>query len=293
MTQSTSSDLIGLRLASLELWLDARESGVPLAAPACYAPFLVDGAPGGGLRLRVRDGPLHSTDGWESLFQDDGTWQLWRDAAGRRVLVPSPYSPPPRQIAVDGRFRTGVVLGEFGARANPGCPIYPLQNIDMMLYANWLAKTGDLILHAGGIDDEGAGYAFAGPAGAGKSTLVGELASCPSVTVLGEDQVMLRYQEGCFWIYGTPWHLDPAMCSPRGVPLRKLFFLDRANSHGVQPCGPRAGIERLLQNALIPYYNRVGVERILDGLPRLAEQVPLYTLGFQIGADVIGLIRDA
>ena len=48
-----------------------------------------------------------------------------------------------------------------------------------------------------------------------------------------------------------------------------------------------------MPQALIPYYNRAGVERILDALPRLAARIPFYALGFQIGADVIGLIRDA
>jgi hypothetical protein len=200
------------------------------------------------------------------------------------------------------------VLGEFGASLTAGRGVYPLQDIDMVLFANWLAEMGDLIVHAAGIDDEGAGYAFVGPAGAGKSTLAGELvaqsrgaakaearnvAKGGAVVVLGEDQVILRWQEGRFLVYGTPWHLDPARCSPGGVPLRKLFFLDRANGHGVEPCGPRAGIERLLPEALIPYYNRAGLERILDTLPRLAEQVPFYTLGFQMGADVLSLVREA
>jgi hypothetical protein len=111
--------------------------------------------------------------------------------------------------------------------------------------------------------------------------------------VLGEDQVIVRCREGQFLVYGTPWHTNPARCSPGGVPLKKLFFLNRAAGHGVEPCGRRAGIERLLQDAFIPYYNRAGTERILDTLLRLAEQVPFYTLDFRIGADVMSLIRAA
>jgi hypothetical protein len=185
------------------------------------------------------------------------------------------------------------VLGEFGVNGSKGQPIYPLQGIDMVIFANWLAETGDFILHACGIDDEGDGYAFAGPSGAGKSTLIGELASYALVTVLGEDSVILRYQEGRFMLHGTPWHTDPARCSPGGVPLRKLFFLDRTNPHGVEVCGPRSGIEHLLQNALIPYYNRAGVERILDSLARLAEDVPFYMIGFETGAGIMKSIREA
>jgi hypothetical protein len=111
--------------------------------------------------------------------------------------------------------------------------------------------------------------------------------------VLGEDQVILRYLEGRFWIFGTPWHLNASLCSPLGVPLDKLFFLDRTSGHGAGPFGPLEGTARLLQTAFVPYYDRAGVTRILDTLARLAEQVRFYTLGYRLGADLLELVRDA
>jgi hypothetical protein len=288
-----ASDLVGLRVAELELWLDARGCAVPLDLPVCHVPFATAGAPGSGLWLQVHDGPLPSTKGWRSVFCGAETWQLWLDGAGRHVFVTSRQSPPRRQIAVDPAFTAGEVVGEFGANGAQGQAVYPLQDIDMMLFANWLAGFGDLIVHASGVDYEGEGYAFVGPSGAGKSTLAAEVAALPAVRVLGEDQVIVRCQEGRFVLYGTPWHTDPTRCSPGGVPLKKLFFLDRGLGHGVEPCGRRAGIERLLQEGFIPYYSRARVERILDALPRLAEQVPFYMLGFQVGTDVMSLIREA
>jgi len=305
---TTTSGVIGLRVGDLELWLDARGSDVHLAVPPCHAMFKVAGASGAGLTLRVRDGPLRPTEGWRSLFYDAETWQLWLDGAERYVFVAPRHSPPCRQIAVDAGFRVGEVTGEFGGRKVPARAVYPLSDIDIIIFSNWLAESGDLIVHASGIEDDGAGYAFVGHAGAGKSTLIGEVVSplgraADAATtngerrgapvVLGEDQVIVRCREGQFLVYGTPWHTNPARCSPGGVPLKKLFFLNRAAGHGVEPCGRRAGIERLLQDAFIPYYNRAGTERILDTLLRLAEQVPFYTLDFRIGADVMSLIRAA
>jgi len=286
-------DLIGLRLADLCLWLDARESGVRMLVPACYTPFLTSGPPRDGLILRVREGAPRSTEGWRSIFYDAETWQLWRDDAGSQVFVTSRHSPPRRQIVVDADYRVGQVVGEFGASGASGEVMYPLQDIDMVLYANWLAQSGDLIVHAAGIDHQGEGYIFVGPSGAGKSTLAARLSSGPEVTVLGEDQVILRRLGGRFVVYGTPWHTNPARCSSGGIPLKKLFFLDRTGPHRVEPCAPRAGIERLLQDGFVPYYNRAGVVRILDNLARLAEEVAFYTLSFQLEADVMHLIREA
>jgi len=185
------------------------------------------------------------------------------------------------------------VVGEFAAGAPDGRAVYPLQGIDMALYANWLACYGDMILHAAGVAVDGQGYCFVGASGAGKSTLTTTLAATAAVTVLGEDQVILRRINDQFWIYGTPWHENTDRCSPGGAPLEKLFFLNRTIGNGVEACGRIEGITRLLQTAFVPYYRPDAVDKILDNLGRLAEQVPFYTLGYQLGADVIRLIREA
>jgi hypothetical protein len=284
---------MGLKVADLGLVLDARGTGIRLAAPACYNPFIVTGAPADGLTLHVRDGPLYRTEGWQPIFYEEKTWQLWLDGARRYVFVVSRETPPRRQIAIDEAFGEGEVVGELGAGVSPEQGVYPLRDIDIVLYANWLAGYGDVILHAAGVAIDGRGYCFTGDSGAGKSTLAATLSSAPSVTVLGEDQVILRRLEGRFWIYGTPWHENPARCSPLGAPLEKLFFLQRGGDHGVQPLGPVEGVTRLLQTAFIPYYRRDAVSGILDNLSALATQVPFHALSFQLGADVMRLIREA
>jgi hypothetical protein len=233
---------------------------------------------------------------------------LWQDEKGRYLFVAPKESPPRREVIVDRSFRHGEVRGRFDAQQPPQEAHYPLQDIDIHLFVNWLANHGDLVLHATGIDDGGRGYCFAGSSGSGKSTLADLLAAEPAVTVLGEDQVILRKLAGRFWIFGTPWHLDPARCSPRGVPLHKLFFLDRTSglntegaavhrgtgaSGGARPCEPLEGTARLLQTAFVPYYRSDAMPRILDSLAHLAGQVPYYTLRVELGTNVMATIREA
>jgi hypothetical protein len=286
-------EYLGLAVSGLCLALDAVGQGLRLAVPPCYTRFVRPDASGKQLTLNVRDGAPAPTYGWQSVFYDADTWQLWRDLGSRLVFTAPKHCPPRRQLTVEATFGTGHVIGEFSANCASGQTIYPLQNMDFVLYANWLAEYGDLILHACGVDDSGAGFAFLGAAGAGKSTLASAMAVDPSITVLGEDNVIVRCIDGHWLLYGTPWHTNPARCAPGGVPLRNVFFLDRAAAPGIRTIGCRDGIRDILQNSFIPYYSRVGVGRILDSLSHLAEQIPFHSLSYRLGSDVLRLIRGA
>ena len=302
-------DLMRLRVAQLELWLDAEDTGLRLTPPPAHAKFVrartsdVSQSSRGScdLMLRVRNRPAPERDAGEAPLCVSEIWELWRDEADRYVFV-APRLSPPRQVVVDPDFTGGEVFGMFSS--GDEAALYPLESLDIRLYVNWLAQYGDIILHASGVAVDGRGYAFAGSSGAGKSTLAASLLSAAAslaervtantgTVILGEDQVVLRLLEDRFWIYGTPWHEDPTMCAPLGVPLEKLFLLDRTGANKVEACSPLDGVARLLQTALIPYYRPKAVAAILDHLALLARQVPFYTLSYELGADVIELIGAA
>lgn len=282
------SETLCLRVANLGLRLDARGSGIRLAAPNHQQRFVVDDAQV-CLRLRIRAAPFESCTGWTPLHLSQA-WQFWRDDAGCYLLVAAGPDLPLTHISVNGDFSSGEVTGGYALRPRDGQAVYPLLGVDIVLFSNWLAKWGDLILHASGIEREGEGYAFAGAAGAGKSTLAAACAAVPGATLLGEDNVVLRRVEGRFWIFGTPWHLDPAHCSPHGVPLRRLYFLDRTEGPGLWPCSPADGTARLMQTAFVPYYRRDAVARILDNLALLSKSVPFDALGYEMGSDPAPLL---
>lgn len=159
----------------------------------------------------------------------------------------------------------------------------------MLLIVNWLAERGDLMLHASGVILDGKGYAFLGKSTAGKSTLAATLAKHHNTLVLGEDQVVLRHLEDKFWIFGTPWHENPEMCSPKGVPLDGLFFLDREAEPGIQEISAFDGVFRIMQTAFVPYYRPELIPGILDNLALLSSEVPFYQLSYELGEDVYSM----
>ncbi len=287
-----------MRIARLGLWLDAGDIGLHLVAPPAHAKFLQvkTGSESplsvkGDLVLRFQNEtlPYVRMRGKTPLVRSEN-WELWLEDSGSSVFV-APRQLPPIRIVVNPDFTTGEVFSDFSLINENDS--YPTQNLEIKFFANWLASYGDVILHASGVMVDQKGYAFIGPAGAGKSTLAAALSADPNVLLLGEDQVILRYLENRFWIFGTPWHLRPSMCSPWGAPLEKLFFLDRQSPPGVEALTPMDGITRLLQTAFIPYYRPNLMTGILDRLALLAGHVPFLSLSYQLGSDVWKLICEA
>jgi len=215
------------------------------------------------------------------------SWTLFKNSDSQYTFLSSDTEPH-YLVIVNSEFTNGEIIGDFNQLT--GKSVYPLETIEIRIYSTWLATLGDLILHSSGIAIDGKGYCFIGESGAGKSTLAAALAADPAVTVLGEDQVILRYLDEQFWIFGTPWHTNPAMCSPLGVPLEKLYFLDRFASPGVQSVKPAQGVANLLQTAFVPYYLHENIPGILDRLSLLAERIPFYKLSYRLGTDPLPLI---
>jgi len=303
--QTPVADRIGLRVANLKLWYDARDAGVRLVARPSHIKFLQSETsadsrqPQVGLStevsdvlvLHVRNRPPPDSIVERTLLCQTEVWELWLDQAGRYIFA-APMQSPSQQAIVDPGFANGEIYGELGLNGAKGS--YPLlQGLEIVLFVNWLAGFSDVILHAAGVAVDGKGYCFTGRAGAGKSTLAASLALNPTATVLGEDQVVLRYIDGRFWIFGTPWHANPDLCAPLGVPLEKLFFLDREAPHPLTAIAPFDGVTRLLQIAFVPYYRPAAIAAILDRLALLAERVPFYTLSYRLGDDPLALIQGA
>ena len=217
-------------------------------------------------------------------------WELWRDRQGQLVFT-QPKQKPQRWVFIEPSFKRGEIVGDFPV-INKKLD-YPLQYLDIVIFSNWLANLGDLILHASGIALDEEGYCFIGDSGAGKSTLVRDLANSKKITILGEDQIVLRKIADQFMVFGTPWHETPEMCSPIGVPLKKIFFLNRKASEILNPIHGFDAIVRILQTAFYPVYRPEVLDGILARLATLAGEVRFFELAYKRGSDVLQEIVNA
>jgi len=240
------------------------------------------------LHLTLQSDPLDAAPLAGTPLLHTENWELWRDAR-ERLVFSSLLEFPSLKITIESDFSSGSITGNFPALQE----FDPLQDLGIKIFINWLAARGEVLLHASGVIAEDGAYAFIGASGAGKSTAAALLAKERAITVLGEDQVVLRSIDGKFWIFGTPWHLNPSMCSPLGSPLKKLFFLERDDEAKAVSLSPDEGVTRLVQTAFIPFYQPGLVPGILENLAQLYKSVPFYSLSFTLDGDLYSQVRNA
>lgn len=226
-----------------------------------------------------------------SCLEQNETWELYSPSPDGFVFFFKEYKRDFLAVSVDKNFKEGELFISGCPERNK--PTSVMEIIDVRLFLNWLANFGDLVLHASGFVFEGKGYCFLGESGRGKSTLVRDLAETPGVSILGEDQVILRYLDGQFCIFGTPWHTDPRFCSPLEAPLAKMFFLDRGKPGTFFKMQPMEVSSRILQTAFVPWYRRECLPLILERVGLLAASSRCLGLSYRLGQDGLETLLDA
>ena len=135
-----------------------------------------------------------------------------------------------------------------------------------------------LLLHAAAVEVDGRAWVFAGPGGSGKSHWTRQWQE-RGATVLDEDRLVLRQLDGQVWAFGTPWHPEPRLCSPRGAPVERLFFLQQAEADTIQAVRPATAAALVLRSAMLPVYDPEGMQAILDVAGQAAGQARAFLLG--------------
>ena len=146
--------------------------------------------------------------------------------------------------------------------------------------ACWLPLEGGLVLHAAGLEHAGAGIAFFGPSGAGKTTLSGR---SPWPVLSDELVAIVPGESASYRIRGTPFRKAPAGAATPGVEepaLLALIELDKG-PFSLTRHDPRTALRRLIASAAVPAVPPVW-SAALAVIGRLAREVPCYGMAWSL-----------
>ncbi len=256
-----------------------------------YNPFLCEAQPEVTLYAHYGYIPDWGLD--EEVFNPGGAWSLhygWGKWVVRLPSISSDFQPH-RLAVFEPDFQSGEIYIRADVSDGGHCP-YPLgYPLDQVLMVNLLARGRGVLFHACGVSDGGRGLLFAGTSGAGKSTLANLWKDREGVTVLSDDRVIVREQEGRFWAYGTPWHGDAGLASSERAPLDKIFFIGHAPQNRAVPLSPLDAALRLLVRSFPTFWNAAGMAFTLELLDEISQAVPCYELGFLPDESVLDFVR--
>lgn len=219
---------------------------------------------------------------WKSKIEGNKIWELWRVDSNSFGLR---HSNPKVQMELifDQEYTHATLYSQNISVLR--------RDLEIVLYSNWFAEFGDVILHASAILCENGVKVFCGNSGVGKSTIVEQFQENPSVTVLGEDQVILRKINGQFVVFGTPWHNNPDYCAAEFGPLSEIYFLEKKGIDFNQALKPGLASALLIKSGFIPFYREELFPGIIDLLTTVAETIPCIQFSYKLGSDLSTLIN--
>jgi hypothetical protein len=258
-------------IAGMPVRLEWRPPIGDVKIPPAYGAFLSRDR--GDIYLDLSTEESASGQG-ESVFDSSPIWSLRRLAEGSLFRIFDGYPDLRRSLFVPGAgggSRLAFLAGNRDPFVGPALEL---------LMITHLARRRGVILHGCGIAVAGRGIVLAGESGAGKSTLSRLWAKRGGVEILSDDRVIVRRQNGSFFLYGTPWHGDEAFAARGGVRLERILFIRHGHRNSVRMVSAAGAVKEMLKCSFPPLWDAAGTAAALDLFQDAAGSVPCAELAF-------------
>lgn len=146
-------------------------------------------------------------------------------------------------------------------------------------YGN-LLRFGGLMLHASAVELNGKAYLFSGHCGAGKSTHTKLWQSTfgESARVFNDDKPALRYLDGRWYAYGTPWCGKDGININMKAPLAGICFLKQAQENHIRRLSAPEAIQRCIPQTMRRFKKPENTLLMMEHLDNLIREIPIFEL---------------
>lgn len=143
-----------------------------------------------------------------------------------------------------------------------------------------LLKHDGLMLHSSAIELDGKAYLFSGDSGAGKSTHTGLWMQRfgPAARVFNDDKPALRYLDGRWYAYGTPWSGKNGINENMEVPLAGICFLKKASQNRIRRLTPQEAVKHIVKQTQHRFQRVENLDLMLCQVERLLGCIPVFEL---------------
>ncbi len=175
--------------------------------------------------------------------------------------------------------QASLVLDSWGAEFHGVRHEYALDSLLRILLTMVLLPRSGFLLHAATVVRDGRAYVFTGRSGAGKSTVA---SLSPAGTVLTDEISLLRFTDGHWHAYGTPfWGEFRAAGQNEHYPIAGIYTLVQAPEDRLEQLTTKEILRALLPCVLFFTSKPDANEELLRLLLGMVRQIPCYQLHFR------------
>lgn len=152
---------------------------------------------------------------------------------------------------------------------------------------DYAIKNADcLLFHSSAVMVDGNAYLFTAPSGTGKSThariwrkLLGDRA-----VMINDDKPLIRYVDGEFYVYGTPWNGKHRLDNNVKAKLKAVCLISQAKENSIKKVTPKEMLVTMLNQTVRPE-DIADMDKLLILIDKMLTTVDLYKLGCNISLE--------
>lgn len=141
-----------------------------------------------------------------------------------------------------------------------------------------LMQKRGIMLHAALVDWNSKGILFVGPSGIGKSTQAQLWTALEGAQILNGDRAILRYQDGQYVAWGSPYAGTSRIYQNRCVSVETIVILSQGPENILKPVGGVQAISKILRECTALTWNHAFMSSLMDELMSIVQKIPVYHL---------------
>jgi hypothetical protein len=154
-------------------------------------------------------------------------------------------------------------------------------------YRRLLSFNG-MMLHSSVVEYKGKAYLFSADSGVGKSTHTHLWTQyIPETRILNDDKPAIRFYDGEYKAYGTPFSGKHDESMNLGVPIGAIVFIERSKTNSIRKLSTAEILPLIYKQTTQPIASPKHMEILFGFLDGLLRKVPVYKLSCDISLDAV------